>query len=374
MLSGIHEVDQSTLLDVYKFGCRTGANIMVFAPAGSGKTQMAQQAAVETGNKYVYVDLSVLEAPDFIGLPVISEDKKWADYASPRWMPCKDALEKDAEPVVIIFDEVDKARPELQAPLLEVLLEHSINGRALNIKTCLLTGNLPDEGAFSQPVSHALTNRCSVFKMQPNFDAWQGWAVKAGINPLVVGFLSRNPDQLLLPPADGDPTAYCHASPRSWTFAARDLDSLDRNQDTTFQTMLVAGRVGMGSAAKFRVWLDHYRHIEPLVDKLVKDGTAPPDMSIDRLIVCCISAVGAISQECRRQDEAHKTNKSKKDPDKVYKISGHVLKWLSKQDTEFQIAAIKNAFDMDLIRDWSLTKVPGFMECVNRTRGVLKSK
>jgi MoxR-like ATPase len=371
-LSGIYEVGQGTTKELYKHTIQNGTNMVVFGPAGGGKTEMAIQAVKETGLKHIYVDLSVLEAPDFIGLPTIGQSRaggKFVEYAAPEFMPCKDMQADEAEPVVMIFDELDKSKPELQNPLLEVFQFRSVNGRELNVKAILATGNLPDEGAFSQPVSHALTNRCSCYKMVLDFDSWQAWAVTAGINPLVVGFLSRNPEQLLMAPPEGDPTAYCHASPRAWTLAARDLDAAS-TKEVEFQTMLVSGRVGTGAAANFRVWLDHYRHIEPYVDKLVKDGKAPPEMSIDKLIVCAISATGAIAKETRSQ----KGGSKKKDQEKVHKITGHVMKWLSKTPSEIQIAAVKNSLDMDLIRDYNLTKAPGFMDVINKTRNVLKGE
>jgi hypothetical protein len=374
-LSGVHTIDQTECLDLYKFTCEAGTNTLVLGPAGGGKTAMAQQAATEMGFPHIYVDLSVLEAPDFVGLPTISTNERGAkvvEYATPKFMPCKDVVDVSQKPFVLIFDELDKSRPELQAPLLEIFHERSINGRPLHVHGILATGNLPDEGAFSQPISHALTNRCSVYKMELNFEAWQPWAVKNSINPLIVGFLSRNPEWLLKPPPEGDPTAYCHPSPRAWSNSARDLDKAGR-RDVDFQTKLVSGRVGTGAAAKFRVWLDHYRHIEPFVDALVKDGKHPPDMSIDKLIVCAISACSQIARTVNQVDQESKKG-SKKDADKVYKVTEHVMKWLATIDTEFQIAAVKNSLDMDMIRDWGLTKVPGFMEVVNRTRNVIKGK
>ena len=371
-LTQIYEVNQETSKDLYKHTIQGGTNMIIFGPAGGGKTEMAIQAVAEAGYKHIYVDLSVLEAPDFIGLPTIGltpSGGKFVEYAAPEFMPCTDMQADDTAPVVMIFDELDKSKPELQNPLLEVFQFRSVNGRKLNVKAILSTGNLPDEGAFSQPVSHALTNRCAVYKMAVDFDSWQSWAVADGVNPLVVGFLSRNPEQLLMAPPEGDPTAYCHASPRAWTLAARDLDAASM-KEVEFQTMLVSGRVGTGAAANFRVWLDHYRHIEPYVDRLVKDGKNPPDMSIDKLIVCAISATGAIAKETRTQ----KGNGKKRDQDKVHKITGHVMKWLSKTPSEIQIAAVKNSLDMDLIRDYNLTKAPGFMDVINKTRNVLKGE
>jgi hypothetical protein len=372
-LTGIHEIDQAECKELFRFGCRAATNILVLGPAGGGKTAMAQQAAEEEGFESIYVDLSVLEAPDFIGLPTISATEsggKIVEYATPKFMPCKDVVDTTKKPYVLIFDELDKSRPELQAPLLEIFHEKSINGRPLHVAGILATGNLPDEGAFSQPISHALTNRCSVYKMALQFDSWQTWAVKAGVNPLVVGFLARNQEFLLQPPPEGDPTAYCHPSPRAWTNASYDLSQAGDKADSVFQVKLLAGRVGIGAATKFKVWLDYYREIEPLVDDLVKNGKNPPDMQIDRLIVCAISACGQIAATARKAGK----DKGKKDREAVTKTTERVMKWLATIQTEYQIAAVKNALDMDMIREWDLTKVPGFMDVINKTRGVLKGK
>jgi hypothetical protein len=361
-------------LDLFKFSCDAGTNILVLGPAGGGKTAMAQQAANEMGLPHIYVDLSVLEAPDFVGLPTIRENERGArmvEYATPAFMPCVDVVDTSKPPFVLIFDELDKSRPELQAPLLEIFHERSINGRKLHVKSILATGNLPDEGAFSQPISHALTNRCSVYKMELNFQSWQPWAVRNGVNGLIVGFLDRNEDQLLKAPAEGDPTAYCHPSPRAWSNAAQDLDKAGPKASLEFQTKLIAGRVGMGAATKFAVWLEFYKEVEPFVDALVRDGKHPPEMSIDKLIVCAISSTMRISSVCREEEK--KGKKDQKSIDRVHGTAAKVTSWISKIESEFQIAAFKNAFDMELVREWSLTKVPNFMQTVEKVHKIIKT-
>jgi len=365
VLSDVSCIDQSTLEEVLRFTIRAGTNTLVFGPAGCGKTQIAQAIARESGYEPVYVDLSVLENCDFVGLPVISEDKKFVNYATPQWMPCTDTA-NDSKKKVMIFDEVDKSKPELQYPLLELLMERSINGRPLSIQACFLTGNLPDEGAFSQPVNHALTNRCSVYRIEPNFESWQTWARREGLNPLVVGYLDRHQEKILQKPAEGDPTAYCHASPRAWTMAAQDLDKAGEKVTVDFQTMLVSARVGMSTATEFRVWLEHYRHIEPLIDKLVNNGDHPPtNLTIDRLLVLALSSVGRISQQARNK---------KPDEARIRKSVTNVFGWLQKIQSEFQIAAVKNSLDMKLIQEYKMIQDPSFMAVFSKINQALRDK
>jgi len=369
MLTGVFEIDQATYKQVLRFNIRSRGNALVLGMAGTGKTEMAQSGCADEGYDHVYLNLSVLEAPDLIGLPIITADGR-VDYATPKFMP-RVGDGTSGKPLVLIVDEIDKAKPELQNPLLELFQFHSINGTKLNIQAIVATGNLPEEGAFSQPISHALTNRCKVYRITHNFDAWQEWAQDASVNPLVIGFLSKNREYLAMPAVEGDPTAYCRPSPRSWTMAARDLDITTGKDTVDFQTLLVAGRVGTAAAAKFRVWLDYYRHVEPIVDKLLKDGTHPSvnDMTVDKQLVCAISAVNAVAQEAR-------SGASAKDKDKATKacqdVAKRVFGWIKTLPSEFQIGAVKSTLNMKLIQDNQLTKVPEVMETYLNVRKAMK--
>jgi hypothetical protein len=362
MLTGVYCVDQATLKTLYRFSIESGGNIMVFGAAGTGKTEMAQQAAIECQREAVYLNLSVLEAPDLMGLPMIDPETKCSEYATPKYLPIKGSRRED---VVLIVDEIDKAKPELQNPMLELFQFRSINGRPLAISSIIATGNLPEEGAFSLPVSHALTNRCMVYKVESAFDPWQQWAVNASLNGLVVGFLSKNPEYLLMPPPDGDNTAYSHASPRAWAAAARDLDRVMK-EPVEFQTMLVAGRVGQAAAVKFRVWLEHYRFIEPMINKLVREGVKPDvsDMTVDRIMVCAIASCNHIVKLAQGTLEPEKAELTAN----VLTVTKNVFSWLGDLSPDFAIGAVKSTLSMNIINKYKLTRVPELMKTCLKIR------
>jgi hypothetical protein len=385
MLTGIYEVDQAQIKKLLRHNVRRGANLLTFGAAGTGKTEMAMQACDEEGFRYVYLNLSILEAPDLIGLPIIDEETKTADYALPKMLPAKltdaqkDKLREEGKPVpkpvILLVDEADKAKPELQNPMLELFQFRTMNGRELDIHAVIATGNLPDEGAFSQPMSHALTNRCSVYKVTTAFEPWQEWAAGAHINPLIVGFLSRNQSMLLQKPPEGDDTAYCHPSPRAWTLAARDLDAADKNESVEFQELLVSGRVGTGAATKFKVWLTHYREIEPKIDELVKNGTHPQfekeKATLDRILVCAIAGVDAIMDVCRQNP---KDGKVKDHQARIKKIVGNVMNWVKTLSGEICIGAMKSTFTMPVIQQHKLTQYPDFMEAFVKVRKAMNAE
>ena len=162
------------------------------------------------------------------------------------------------------------------------------------------------------------------------------------------------------PSVEGDPTAYTRPSPRSWTQAAQELDDTMKptasasHRTVDFQTLLVAGRVGVEAAAKFRVWLDHYRHLEPMIDKLCKEGKAPDprELSIDRQMVMAIAGVSQVSNAMRlHQGEAAKYKEA------IHKLANNVFSWVVKLPTEFQIAAVKSSLAMENIQKFELVKV-----------------
>lgn len=367
MLTGITEVGTGVLSDILDHVIASGGNTMTFGPAGVGKTELAMQRVEVQGYEHVYLNLSVLEAPDLLGLPMIDEATKTATYAPPTIIPLYNPNKK---PIVLLVDEVDKAKPELQNPMLELFQFRSMNGRRMNIHSVIATGNLPDENAHSQPVSHALTNRCLVYKVAPDFEAWQNWAASSGVNPLVVGFLSKNQNCLLQPPPAGDETAYCHPSPRAWTLAARDLDHTTSNHSVEFQHLLVAGRVGMDAAIKFKVWLEHYRFIEPHINALVANGTNPgSDATRDpsRTIVCAISAFNAMSQACRATGK----DRAKQDAE-IVRVTKNVCTWAKNLPSEVNVCAVKSTMTIQDIISNKLVKVPEFTQIFMQIRASLK--
>jgi hypothetical protein len=358
MLNDIYEVTQGTLSQMYDFSVQSSGNIIIFGPSGIGKTEMAIQSVEDANLKYVYINLSVLEAPDLIGMPKIGEDV--TTYAPPEFLPLKS---KKAKEVVLIVDEIDKAKDEVQNPMLELFQFRSINGRPLNIKSIIATGNLPNEHAKSRVISWALANRCSIYRVDCEFEYWRRWAVASGIHPLVVGFLNHRSDLLLKPNDSGDPTAYCHPSPRSWTLAARDVDRFEqfvkrhpeewmrepggKDPVVDFECMLVAGRVGIKAALDFKIWLNHYRLLGPDIDALIEQGTFPsPDkMTLDRVMIFSIAGVNELNKACKANDTA-----------RIERVLSNVFPWLkSNQVTPDQaFAGIKSTLTTEFVHSHDL--------------------
>lgn len=155
--------------------------------------------------------------------------------------------------------------------------------------------------------------------------------------------------------------------------AANELNNTDpKKHSVDFQSALVAGRVGTAAAVKFRVWLDYYRHVEPLVDELWEKGKAPSlsDMTIDKQLVCAISAVDMVAQACRKTPKTPADKQ--KQMDEVQKGAKNVFGWIKQLSAEFQIGAVKSTLNMKLIQDFQLTKIPDVMQAYLNVRKAMK--
>lgn len=375
MLTNINTITSDTYRKALDFTIETGGNLLVFGLAGTGKTEMALQAVREAGYEPIYLNLSVLEYPDLVGLQTISVDnlsgRKYVEYAAPKFLPLSPNNPAPSHrKKVLILDEVDKAKNELQNPLLELLQFHTMNGSPIDVQAFILTGNLPDEGAFSRPVSHALTNRCMVYRLEHDFATWHKWALHNQVNTLVLGFLDKNSEVLCQEPNVDDPTAYCRPSPRSWSMASHDLNKAGNEATVEFQTMLVAGRVGLEAALRFRVWLDHYRHIEPMLNNLIYSGRHPDDtISGDRLLVCALSACSHLTKRCNGiKDHTNATHTIQN----ILKETENVYNWILTLSPDVQISAIKSTVIMEHVSKFKLMDSRSFNTAIKTINKMLE--
>lgn len=269
------------------------------------------------------------------------------------------------KPIVFLFDEVDKASHEVLQTLLEFLQFRSVNGRPMNIKACILTGNLPDEFANSAQISHAITKRCLTFKLQLEFNQWREWAFNNNVHPQIIGFLTAHPEYLHKGPPDNDPTAYALPAPRTWSNASEGLHLLDsdskfskmRQSDLeTLRIKVLAGNVGDSAAIAFNNWLKFYHKMDPVVFELLENGTFPDVKKLDvqEVFICALSACSKVYMNL----------KPNVDPATIVKHTKHVYKWLGTLSPDIQIGAARMAFggDWENIRKYKLADIPEFTE------------
>ena len=363
MLTNIYSINQLDYSKILQFNIEQKHNLIVIGHSGIGKTEMIAQAARSADYKCGYINLSVLESPDMTGLPMIDKDLKITTYAAPQFLPL--AENTDEKPVVLIFDEIDKALPELQNPCLEILQYRTINGRKLNIHAIVATGNRPDENAHSNHLSHALTNRCKVYSLDFEIEPWLTWAANNNVNSLITGFLSSNREYVLKPDKSGDPFAYCNPSPRAWTYAAKDLDRLIRdNKSIDFQQMVIGGWVGKEASAKFRVWLEYYKDLQPIIEDWLKGGNYPNIDAPDKQMVLCISGLSVLADVCKIQPSSKEEQEAK--TKKIKLLVERVCGYLEGVGEDFITGATRAVLTPELINKNNLKEYEKFVNCFKK--------
>lgn len=339
--TNLQEINQEQALDVTKFFIRSKQNIFLFGMRGVGKTHIAFQAAESFNLKINYINLSVIDRCDLGGYPDINSPGNIINFKSPYYLP---SIDNDQSPdSILLLDEVDKAPPEITSPLLEILQFKKVNGKKVNVSSCILTGNLIEEKANSNFLSTALLDRGAKYKISFNFDKWVSWAKENNLHDLILGFLKSNQDLALSTLGD---YSYASPSPRSWALASDALykakDFKIHDSETICQ--IVSGFVGNTAGLKFKVWYDHYRKFEPAINCLVDSGIMSlnfNELSVSEQLVFVIATCYHVKQ---------KVNSSLRRKNFclfLENLIGFFVK--TKVPLEMQFIGLNNSFDFDYI-------------------------
>jgi hypothetical protein len=105
--------------------------------------------------------------------------------------------------------------------------------------------------------------------VEGSFKSWKAWAIRRGVHPKVVGFLSFRQQYLMKFDAASEDLAF--ATPRSWEMVSNLLNHVSDDVDKMYS--MIAGLVGMGLAIEFRTWSKVYNELPTVED--IFDGKMP---------------------------------------------------------------------------------------------------
>lgn len=349
----LSEIDQVQALNLTKFFVQSNQNIFLFGRRGVGKTHIAMQAAHECKLKVNYINLSVIERPDLAGYPDMSMPGEIIIFKSPYFLP--PLLEGEEPDSIILFDEVDKAPVEVTAPLLEILLFKKINGRPINATGCVLTGNLINEGAYSNQISTALLDRGAKYILSFNFEKWVEWAKSNGVHDLILGFLRSDPAFAC---GSIEDSSYASPSPRSWTLASEALSKTKELQMTDIEsvTHIISGYVGSEAGLRFKIWYEHYRKFEPYVRALIDNN----NLSMDFHSLAPTEKVVFVITACYYAKQKVLTDKSKNRLVYLERLCNFLIK--QNVDYETRVLGLYNSFDFDTVTKHKLYSCKVFFD------------
>ena len=229
-------------------------SVMLWGPPGVGKSQAVRQIAkiIESQTKKTVavtdVRLLLFNPIDLRGIPTANADKTLAIWLKPQIFQMS-----DSEDIVniLFLDEISAAPQSVQAAAYQITLDRVVGEHKLPDNCIVIAaGNRVTDKSVSFKMPKALANRLLHIEIEGSFDSWLNWAMKAGVNEKVVGYLSYRTDRLFGFDAKNDDLAF--ATPRSWEMVSNLLNNVSDDVETMYP--LVAGLVGNGVAYEFRSW------------------------------------------------------------------------------------------------------------------------
>jgi AAA domain (dynein-related subfamily) len=222
--------------------------VMIWGPAGVGKSSIVAQVAASHGIEMVDVRLSQLAPTDLRGLPV-------PDGEISRWLP-PEFLPREGNGILFL-DELNMAPPTMQGVAQQLILDRRVGSyRVPDGWYVWAAGNRKEDRASVFEMPAPLANRFLHLDVEADLASFLAHGSESGLDDRIAAFLAFRPQ--LVHALDAKRPAW--PSPRSWMMASRLLTAgLD-----------IAPAVGEAAAGEFAGFLTVYASL-PDLDALL-DG------------------------------------------------------------------------------------------------------
>ena len=251
-------------------------NVMLVGRHGIGKSEILRSYHEDQGRTVVALFLGQMSDPgDLIGIPRIDPRTQRTEFQPPSWWP------RDGEPIVLILDELNRARPEMLQSVMELTLSKSLLGRRLPAGSIVAAAvNDGDEYQLTE-MDPALVSRFNVYQFEPTLREWLDYATARGVDERLIDFIRLHPHWL-----DGDETTATSAGVglelkrtpdrRAWLRVDQVLRSSGGVPMDDQWAVLVAGIVGGPAADAFAI---HCRSALPVsADEVFHRGIDPDQL------------------------------------------------------------------------------------------------
>lgn len=247
-------------------------SVMLWGSPGVGKSQgirqVAKEIAEKTGKRVEITDVRLLlfNPVDLRGIPTANEEKTLAVWLKPKIFQ----MDNSDEVVNILFlDEISAAPQSVQAAAYQITLDRTVGEHRLPDNCIVIAaGNRVTDRSVAFTMPKALANRLCHIEIVGDNKSWHDWAVSAGVNGIVLGFLDYNPSMLMKFDPMADDLAF--PTPRSWEMVSNILNNVSENIAEVYP--LVVGCIGDAAAYDLRSWSEIYSKIPEV--EMVFEGTA----------------------------------------------------------------------------------------------------
>lgn len=253
---------------------RQTSTAFLWGAAGVGKSegirQIAQRLESRTGKRVVVTDVRLyLYSPvDVRGILVADERREFTKWLRPQIFnmdPSEDVIN------LLFLDELSAAPQSVQVVAYQISLDRAVGEHTLP-ENCIViaAGNRTTDQSISYRMPKALCNRMKHLCIRPDYASWRTWAVRSGVEPLIIGFLASFHDRLCVEPQASD---LAYPTPRSWNFLSSDLKLMCGDSQGVYEAIrdadpqvhdLICANVGVDTAMAFEKWCRVYRDLPSL--------------------------------------------------------------------------------------------------------------
>lgn len=243
-------VDKFSKIIEMQFEDRNFRPVFGLGKGGIGKTESIESLAKEK-LKIGYVDIRLLlyNETDLKGIPYPNENHTKTIWLQNNILP---TVEKNGEKGILVFDEITSCGRSVRTAAYQLLNERRLGEYELPpgwMVVCL--GNGEEDGGDYQGMEGNFANRCSVFNIVVNIDSWKSWAIKHGVNELVLAYVSFKPQDLHSYNPDSE-TELLFASPRSWTAVSNVLNKHKYDINDSLLNSIIEANLGQRVGQSFR--------------------------------------------------------------------------------------------------------------------------
>ncbi len=203
----VHEVSVGPrLAALLSLAWRARRPALIEGATGIGKSELVQSVARSLGLPVITLDLSLLEPPDLVGLPVVREGR--TTYATPATLPIEGSG-------ILLLEELNRAERYVQQPALQLLTTGRLHEYQLPSGwVCFAATNPPTGEYHVTPLDRALEARFMKIRARADRGPWLAWAEANGVHLAVLTVVREHS------------RALDEASPRSWTYAGQILAAM----------------------------------------------------------------------------------------------------------------------------------------------------
>lgn len=301
---------------------------------GIGKTESIKDLADQLGIGYIDIRLLMYSEVDLKGIPYPNTDHTFTVWLQNNILP---RVERDGERGILVLDEITSVSRSVRTAAYQLLNERRLGEYVLPagwMVICL--GNGEEDGGDFQGMEGNFANRCSIFNVSPNLDAWKDWAYKTGINYLVLAYVSWQPGDLHTYNPDSE-TEMLFASPRAWKAVSDIMNIHGYNKDDDITALRILSNVGSRVGNKF---ISFCKYKEAAVDPQdIINGQKVKDIKEMEVLFMTIQGVIKLLSDEIKQDKVLNKNLG----EKTLKHCANGIRWmLSLNSVEHQVMAIKD--------------------------------